>query len=119
MGWLQAAKTTGLVIGGSVAGMWATLTILGNTVAPAADGPDTLLMYTVVYAVGGVVPPLVVIPVIIRKHRARSGPFGAEPGGALPVWVTVGVLAAWSASNVPQILSTAELHQIMLAGTGG
>ncbi len=115
MGWLQAAKTTGLVIGGSVAGMWATLTILGNTVAPAADGPDALLTY----AVGGVVPPLAVIPVIIRKHRARSGPFGAEPGGALPVWVTVGVLAAWSTSNVPQILSTAELHQIMLAGTGG
>lgn len=119
MGWLRAAKTTGLVIGGSVAGMWATLTILGNTVAPAIYGPDTMLMYATVYAVGGAVPPLVVIPVIIHKHRARSGSFGAEPGGALPVWVTVGVLAAWSATNVPQILSTAELHQMMLAGTGG
>lgn len=99
--------------------MWTTLTILGNTVAPAADGPDTLLMYAAVYAVGGAVPPLVVIPVIIRKHRARSGSFGAEPGGALPVWATVGVLAAWSATNVPLMFSTAELHQIMLAGTGG
>ena len=99
--------------------MWATLAILGNTVAPAIDGPDTMLMYATVYAVGGVVPPLAVIPAIVRRNRARSGPFGAESGGALPVWVTVGVLAAWSANNVRQIFSTAELHQMMLVGTGG
>ena len=119
MGWLQATKTIGLVIGGSVVGMWATLTIMINVMTPAIDGPATLLVYIVVYVVGGVVLPLAAIPIIIHRHRARSGSFGVEYGGALSVWVTIGVLAVWSATNVPQIFSTIELHQMMLAETGG
>ena len=112
MGWLNAAKTIALVVGGSIAGIWITIAILGNTWMPD-ERTASALMYVIIYTVGGVVPAWVVIPVMLHRHHLLSKLDRMQIRGVLPVLVTVVVLAAWSVTNIPTVLSTVELYHVV------